>query len=74
MNDDLSLAAQLAPLMWTDSIVYGCLTAQQIESLSNEQTLIRMVKMMAERNEHTNRVNQALSARVPSYVIGSIGI
>lgn len=74
MDDDQPLIQQLAALAWNDPIIYGCLNAQVAEHLTNEQTLIRMVKMMAERNEHMNRLNQALSAHVPSYIIGSIAV
>ncbi len=74
-HDASSLLDELHEQLWNDPLVYWALSLQVQEGLSDRDTLIRLVKQMAERDKRQSEQIKNLieHSTIPLYV-GSIGV
>jgi len=62
-----SLFEELSQWAYSDPLIYDGITAQQVGNLSDRETLLSLVKLMAERHQHTMRAyTKILEERPPS--------
>jgi len=69
MENDKPLMEELARWLYTDTLIYQCLKMQAETGLSDRNTLVALVTMMADRNAQIEQRLMDCMARLPAPIV-----